>query len=166
MTEIANPANEAGTIAERTRVPMNLPEQKLFVPPIEGYRLYWFRGEPGRLQRAKKAGYDFVRPEEVDLNNFDLGGDLTQSGNSDASERVSMPAQDGAGEDGQYLRLFLMKIKEEWFIEDQIQYEQKKIQPIVDSFMAGTIGAGKGDASNRYVKDWKPPSMFTNKRKV
>lgn len=166
-----NPANETGTKADLItfkRVPMTAPTRKLEVPDIPGYKMYWFRSEPGRLQRALRAGYEFVKPEEVDINNFDLAGNLDVPGHSDMGERVSVAAQDGVGENGQFLRLYLMKIKLEWWTEDQEKYEVEKIDPIVESLGAGNIGAGEGgetpgDVRNRYKKAAQLPAMFKKK---
>lgn len=168
-TEPENPANEPGK-RERIRAAFALPDLKLSVPPIPGYKLYWFRGEPGRLARAERAGYEYVYSNEVDVNNFDLAGDAFKDGNTDMGERVSLPAQDGVGEDGQYLRLYLMKIKEEYWLEDQAEYEKKRIDPIVAALKAGTTGAGEqgettGDVAQRYIprRAAPLPEMFTRK---
>ena len=167
-----NPSNETGTLSDSPtfdRVPMTAPTRKLEVPPIHGYKMYWFRGEPGRLQRAMRAGYEFVKPEEVEINNFDLAGDLDLPGHTDMGDRVSVAAQDGVGENGQYLRLYLMKIKEEFWTSDQELYEREKIDPVVQALHGGMIGAGEsagegpGDVKNRYTKKSTVPDMFKKK---
>ena len=166
-----NPANEIGTREDNLsfkRVPMTAPTRKLEVPDIPGYKMYWFRGEPGRLQRALKAGYEFVSPDEVEINNFDLSGNLNLPGHTDMGERVSVAAQDGAGDDGQFLRLYLMKIKLEWWTADQELYEKEKIDPMVGALNGGLIGAGEagetpGDVRNRFKKPNALPDMFKKK---
>ena len=166
---MSNTANRTGTLTDgSTRVPMTVPQRKLETPEIPGYKQYWFRSEPGRLQRALKAGYEFVKPEEIELNNFDLAGDLALPGMADMGDRVSVAAQDGVGENGQFLRLYLMKIKLEWWEADQAKYEAERIDPIVRSLNGGTLGAGEsgetpGDVANRYVKPVKLPDMFKKK---
>ena len=150
------------------RVPMSVPRARLEVPDIPGYSTYWFRGEPGRLQRAFGAGYEFVHPDEIELNNFDLAGSMDFPGGSDLGDRVSIPAQDGAGPDGQYLRLYLMKIKQEYRDQDQAEYEVKMIDPIVDALKGGQMGAVKSgenptDQALRYQRNVKLPDMFTKK---
>ena len=62
MAMTHNPANANGQASmDRKRIPMNVPIQKLEVPEIPGYRLYWFRAEPGRLaviaSRMENAPY-------------------------------------------------------------------------------------------------------------
>lgn len=169
MSEAINPANEVATSATpRPRESFNSRELKLQVDPIEGYHLHWFRGEPGRIQRAQRVGYEFVRPEEINVVNFDLAGDITKDGNSDLGERVSVPAQDSVGEDGQFLRLYLMKLKEEFWKEDQAKYVAEMIDPVVVSLKAGMIGAGDhgespADLANRTRRPQKLPEMFTKK---
>jgi hypothetical protein len=73
-----NPANEKLKLPKGYR-PMSVGMRRLEVPAIDGYHLHWFRGNPGNLNRALLAGYEFVEPEEVDLNDFDLAGDGTSS---------------------------------------------------------------------------------------
>ena len=166
-----SPANEVGTLEGSfafKRIPMTTPTRKLEVPEIHGYKMYWFRGEPGRLQRALRAGYEFVNPDEINIFNHDLAGDLDLPGQTDMGDRVSVAAQDGAGDDGQFLRLYLMKIKLEWWDADRAQYETEKIDPLVAALQGGTIGAGEGgetpgDVKNRYRKPTSIPDMFKKK---
>jgi hypothetical protein len=164
-----NIANTVSDLAERMRVPFNTPQSKFGDVEIPGYVTHWFKGEPGRLQRAMRAGYEFVKPEEIEQYNFDLAGDLTEAGHSDLGDRVSIPAQSGVGENGQYLRLYLMKLKVEFRKQDQRQYEIDRIDPIVQAITGGKIGAGEagetpGDVKVRYQKPFKLPEMFTKKR--
>jgi hypothetical protein len=167
-----NPSNATGKLPERAdRIPMNSPQRKLEVPPIDGYTMYWFRGDPGRLQRAQRAGYEFVRPEEVELNNFDLAGDPSAPGQTDMGDRVSVAAQDGADGNGQFLRLYLMKIKNEYREQDQERYERERIDPIVNALAGGRLGSGEGgehpgDIPLRYQKPFQLPKMFTKKTRV
>jgi hypothetical protein len=167
--EPLNPTVEKETVAQaaRQRVPFSTPEQKLHVAPIPGYHLHWFRGEPGRLQRALRAGYEFVRPEETELVNFDLASDLSIPGHTDLGDRVSVAAQDGAGEDGQFLRLYLMKLKEEFWQEDQAKFEAERIEPVVRAFTAGMAdpktGAPAELGSTVYRRPVKIPDMFKRK---
>jgi hypothetical protein len=168
----SNVSNEQGTLEESPsfkRIPMTSPTRKLEVPEMPGFKMYWFRGEPGRLQRALRAGYEFVKPEEVDVFSHDLAGNLDLPGHADMGDRVSVAAQDGADDNGQFLRLYLMKIKLEWWTKDQEQYEAEKIDPIVKSLNAGNIGVGEapgempGDADQRYQKKHSIPEMFKRK---
>ena len=102
-----NPANETGQDAvstvQRRRIPMSLPQMRLEVPEgcCPGFHLHWFVGTPNRIQRAQDAGYEFVSRGEVFVNNKDLAGDVTQSGNTDLGDRVSIVDGDGTGVDGQ-----------------------------------------------------------------
>lgn len=176
--EKLNPANAAGRNAEEfTRIPMSLPQQRLACPPIPGYQTYWMRGTPERLQQALNAGYEFVGPKEAHLNNKDLGGDVSKSGNTDLGSRVStLATHSGLGEvgaDGQPVRLYLMKQKDEWYFADQKLGEQRNAAvatALTAGFRQGMIG-GKApgeldeDASQRYVDPArsKIPELFKPK---
>jgi hypothetical protein len=152
---LANPANLSGADAvalpTRRRIPMSVPLARLEVPEgvCPGYHLHWFLGTPNRLQRAQDGGYEFVNRSEVYINNRDLAGDVTQSGNTDLGDRVSIVDGDGAGEDGQASRLYLMKIREEWYNEDQAILARRN----AGIAAAITAGAQKGDQSKETAVD-------------
>lgn len=161
-----NPANLNGQGAvERKRIPMNVPTQKLEVPEIPGYRLYWFRGEPSRLLRAEQAGYEYVDRGEIELNSVGLA-DSAADGNSDMGSRVSVAAGDMVGEDRQPLRLVLMKIREEWAIENDEILEDRN-ESIAAALRGGLIGSEKDrpdDRDARYVgNQTKIPELFRRK---
>jgi len=167
-----NPANAvAKTSAERKRIPMSVPVQKLETAEIPGYHLHWFRSAPDRIQRALNAGYEFVKPEEISLNNVSLGGNSAVSGNTDLGSQVSVIA--GGIEDGttQPSRLILMKIKLELYEEDEA-IKDKRSAGVVNALSKGLVGAGEapgekaGDSAQRYVKRdlTKLPEMFRRKR--
>jgi len=144
--DIKNPANSVREDRREraARVPMSLPTQKLAVPDIPGYHLHWMIGTPSRIQQALKAGYEFVDPEETEVNNFGLADDASKSGNTDMGSRVSVLAGSDAGESGQGDRLFLMKIKQEWWEEDQKVLEQRNEQ------VAATLRGGQDISANQY----------------
>ena len=156
------------TAAERKRIPMSVPVQRLEVPDIPGYHLHWFLGNAERLQRAQDGGYEFVNPREAQTNNVSLGGDSAVSGNTDMGSRVSVVSGQEVGKDGQPTRLILMKIKLEWWEEDQKLIEARNTK-VRDSLLGGMVGAEQdapGDRQHRYVdKDRSTiPEFFKPKR--
>ena len=151
-------ANPAATPVERKRIPMSVPTQRLAVPEMPGFHLYWFLGK--NCPRAIQAGYDFVQADEVMLTESGVGSDRESA---DLGTRVStMAGADMFDAAGQPERLYLMKIRKEWWDEDQKSREAKS-----DEFLAalkiGTAGQGAGqDNSNRYggvqqTNIFKPP---------
>lgn len=165
----ANPATPAGKdTAERKRIPMSVPVQRLSAPDMPGYHLHWFNGTPERLQRALDGGYEFVDEREMKINNVSLGGDTTRSGNTDMGSRVSVVSGEQIGKDGQPTRLILMKIKQEWYEEDQKLVEQRN-ELVAASLRGGLLGAEKDvgtDTKLRYVDKARTaiPDLFTPKR--
>ena len=150
-----NPASTAGgkTTAERKRIPMSVPVQRLETAEIPGYHLHWFTSSPERLQRAIDGGYEFVDEREMKINNVSLGGDSAASGNADLGSRVSVVSGQELGKDGQPVRLILMKIKQEWWDDDQKQVEARNTK-VRDALLGGMIGSENdrpGDARQRYV---------------
>lgn len=155
--------------AERRRIPMSVPVQKLEAPDMPGFHLHWFTGSPERLQRAIDGGYEFVDEREMKINNVSLGTVSTASGNTDMGSRVSVVSGTEIGKDGQPMRLILMKIKQEWYEEDQKLVEARNEQ-VASALRGGKIGAEQdaaGDVQHRYVDKnrTKIPDMFTPKRK-
>lgn len=85
---------------------------------IEGYHLHVFTDVGARIQQAMDSGYEFVRPEEV-------GGvsENVVSRNGDLGERIRFlvnPRAEGSEQYG-----YLMKIRQEWYEEDQAELQAK-----------------------------------------
>ncbi len=159
--EKLNPATRTGG-AERKRIPMSVPVQRLSVPDIPGYHLHWFVGTPERLGRAQDGGYEFVEEQDTAIADAGLGGTSTRTGNTDLGSRVSVIAGSEIGRDGQPVRLVLMKIKQEWYEEDQ-QLVEERNDKVVATLLGGMQDGGAGgDTSNRYVdaKRTKIPDFF------
>ena len=97
--EAQSPANAAPRVTDRTRIPMSTPRQKLSVPEIPGYYMYWMKGTPDRLEQALDSGYEFVDRKETTLSNHLIGGDTKLEGNSDLGSRVSVLAGEDIGPD-------------------------------------------------------------------
>jgi hypothetical protein len=162
-----NPANEKerGSLPPGYQ-PMSMATKRLEVPEREGFHRRWFRGEPGRLARAQQAGYRFVDKQDVMLNNFDLGGDAKDSGDTDLGTRVSVIAGDDIDPSGQPGRLYLMECPNELY-----EYSRSIIEDInegvAESLRGGSIGSNESgesshDARTRYTKG-KMPELFTPK---
>lgn len=172
-----NPANPPDrTSEEMVRVPMTAPMQKLEVNELPGFWMQWIRGTPDRMMQAKRAGFTHVHELELTINNHDLGGDAKTSGNTDLGTIVS--TTDGSGEigqDGQGVRLYLMKQRKEHHDEDTAILQARN-DSVVDSltaaFRQGTVGVGAEgapsetahDVQQRYVKpDLRIPEIFRRK---
>lgn len=118
------------------RVPLGVPRAKLDVPKIPGYHTHWLNDEPGRLEAATAGGYEFVHEKELQ----------GEAGNTDLGEKVSRIV--GRNEDGSPLRAFLMKLKEEWYREDQ-RAKQKPVDEVDMAIRQGTLNEKPDD--KRYV---------------
>ena len=81
---------------------------------IDGFHLHIFNDSPGRIDTALQSGYEFVTPDEV-------GGTGTNvvSANTDLGDKVRFLV--GLAEDGGPMYGYLMKIKQEWYDEDQAE---------------------------------------------
>jgi hypothetical protein len=124
-------------------------------------------GTPERLAQAKRAGYTFVEADEVDVVETGLANDALGSGSSDMGSQVSVVAG-GTDGGGQPVRLILMKLKQEWWDEDQRALEAKS-DALIDSLRAGRIdatqaGEAQSDRQKRYVDAHRTSNMFTKRR--
>ena len=146
-------------------IPMSQGTQKLVVPEREGWHRRWFRSDPGRIARAMQAGYTFVDRSEVDLNNFDLGGDAKDSGNTDMGSRVSVISGDEADSTGQPARLYLMECPEEYYEHSRALLADRN-ESVAEALRGGKIGSereSKKDQDARYVKGATPDLFNPNK---
>jgi hypothetical protein len=134
-------ANERPT-RERVRNVFNGTQAKLTVNnEIPGYKLHIFNDEPGRIQTAIDGGWEFVSPEEV-------GGvkDSVTSGNTDLGDKVRYLV--GASEKGDGLYAYLLKIKQEWWEEDQKELNKRNDR--VDDAIRGGVNVKEGTSSEGF----------------
>jgi hypothetical protein len=160
--ESKNPANAPAM--PKGYKPMSEGVLKLEVPERDGYHRHWFRGDPGRIERAKQAGYTHVLKGDVAVNNLDLGGDATSDGNTDLGSLVSI-SSGAVSEDGQPERMYLMECPAEYF-----EYAQSLVadrnESVAEALRGGKIGQEKetrGDAEHRYIKG-AVPDLFNPRR--
>ncbi len=98
----------------RVRGVFNGTNKKLDVlSEIPGYQLRWFNDMPGRADRAQTGGWEFVTAGEVAQSD----SNKVVERNSDVGNKVR--AIVGTTEQNEPLYAYLMKIKKEWFDEDQ-----------------------------------------------
>jgi hypothetical protein len=114
----------------RTRKPFGSQQQKLAWPPIEGFHLHWFNEEPGRIERAKEAGYEHV----VDADGKSV-------------HRIV-----GVGRDNKGMNAYLMKLPQDWYDED-MAIEQQKPDAVDKSIEHGEVEGkhlSKDDKGNHF----------------
>lgn len=124
LSELSNPATGAAERRSRpARRSLSTPRQKLETPSIPGWHCHWFKED--NVPVAMEAYYEFVDKGEVRLNqlNVSLGG---ESNGTDLGSRVSLIAD--KTESGTPVRAYLMKIKEEYWLEDQKDLEGRNMQ--------------------------------------
>ncbi len=126
----------AETLAEKvarlrqSRIPIGVPEKKWACPEGDGYQYRVFNDNwmtrPDNIQRALRAGYEFV--------------------NSD--EDKQRPQTVGTNDNGTPIRGFLMRIPKEIYEEDQ-KAKQKEVDKVDEQIRTGSFQQGAGD--NRYI---------------
>jgi hypothetical protein len=128
-TDQHDPGAEQGP-GPRTRIPFGASQQKLSYPPRPGFHRHWFRDDPGRVERAKAAGYDHVQDPLTGQPVSRLGG----------------VAEGGGG-----LGMYLMEQPQHWHDED-VALGQKPVDEIDRAIKYGALGREKdgGEAATRY----------------
>jgi hypothetical protein len=138
----------------RKRIPMSVPQQRLEVQDVPGWRLYWFKEE--NVARAYcDAHWDFVTNEEVALNRISIAGHPERSGNTDLGSGVSIVA--GTDQHGHPQRLILMKLPIELFKEDQAELMQRSVSRLSGVFEGEKLFGEDGEINDSgqltYTKD-------------
>lgn len=113
--------------AQRTRKPFGGGELQMSYPRRLGFRRYWFNDTPGRLTRAREAGYEHVS-------------------DSVTGKPVMLVVGRQAG--GHELRSYLLEIPERWYFED-MGVQQAALERHLRDIRTGRAGPGSTD--NRYV---------------
>src|SRR5690606_15043062 len=108
---------------------------------LKKYYARWFNDQDGRLERAAEAGYEYVTPDEV----AGVGDREVHSGNTDLNSMVSRVV--GRTDNNHPIRAFLMKIRRDWYEEDQ-QEKQQQNDLVDEAIRAGR--AGGADIGNKY----------------
>lgn len=127
---------------ERVRNVFNGTQAKLTVNhQIPGYHMHIFNDEPGKIQTAIDGGWEFVTPDEV-------GGvkDSVTSGNTDLGDKVRFLV--GSSEKGDGLYAYLMKIKQEWWEEDQAEIQKRNDR--VDDAIRGGVNVKDGTSAEGF----------------
>lgn len=127
------------------RVPLGTPDMKLGIRDyggqLEGFVPRWINDKGGRIHDALTGGYEPVfKDDQV------LAGEVGENRNSDMGSWVSQIV--GTQEDGSPMRAYLMKIKREWYEEDQ-QAKQKRVDAVDEAIRGGRINEKAGDG--RYL---------------
>jgi hypothetical protein len=138
----------------KERIPMSVPQQRLEVQTIPGWRLYWFKEE--NVARAYcDSHYEFVTNEEVAINRISIAGNPRESGNTDLGTGVSIIG--GTTASGAPQRLVLMKLPMEFFKEDQQVLMQKSVERLSGVFEGEKIFGEDGEINDAgqltYTKD-------------
>lgn len=107
------------------RVPFSATSQKTQVDFLDEdfhkkWQARWINDQRSRIQRAQQAGYEFVEAEEV----IGIGGQDLRA-NTDQGSRVSMVVT-GPVDGNPEVRAYLMKLRRDWYNEDQNDKRQKQ----------------------------------------
>jgi hypothetical protein len=97
-----------------------------------GFHPYWRNDMDGRVQEALANGYEFVHPDEVEEVNLRI---TAQPMSGDKVSRIV-----GYTDKGDPIHAFLLKIKKEWFEENQAFY-QKRNDAIDRAIKSGNVSS-------------------------
>ena len=161
-----NPANATPHAkGDRKRIPMSVPRRKFEVPDIPGYHLHWIK--ESNIPRALAAFYEFVDYNEVPTNQLNVGMDTDSSGSTDLGSRISLVS--GTANDGRPERSYLMKLKEEYWLQDRELIDGREAERLGQIFRGEKIiGSEKDNAvdqGTRYVDRERTKALFNRPRR-
>lgn len=126
----------------KKRIPMGGSRSRLEVQGKDPNYVYrWFNDQGGRLAQAQQADYQFVTSDE----NVTVGA--AEDLNTDEGSYVSQIV--GKTEDGKPMRAYLMKIKREFYEEDQATKQEQVDE--MDAAIEGGAIRGQPGQDGRYV---------------
>lgn len=143
-------------VTEASRIPMSVPQQRLEVPPIPGYHTHWFLGR--NVDRAIRAGYEFVGLDEIEVVQKGVAEDRASSGSTDMGTRISVFAGGLVEGTAEPERLYLMKLRQEWRDLDVKKLEEvnEKVAVALRGGQPPSEGRGPNetpeDRGRRYMK--------------
>lgn len=141
------PDRDTKTVKTRQRGIFNGTNKALDVlTEIPGYRLYWFNDAPGRLEKAQLGGYEFVTRDEVKLSPTSK---VTSRNDSDLGNRIR--AIVGTTDQNEPLYAYLMKIRQEWFEEDQADARAQRMSDEKDMIRNGGLNTDR--IGEKYLPD-------------
>lgn len=126
VAQAAGVPSEPQAARPARRKPFGSMEQKLAYAERPGFHRHWFNDVPGRIDRAKEAGYENVKDKDGNVVVRNVG------------------IADGGGP----LRAYLMEIPQEWYQED-MKAQQNLIDEREQQIKRGELEAKEGDG--RYV---------------
>lgn len=151
-SQVTSIASETVAKPARKRIPMSVPNRRLEIEEIPGFRLYWFKEI--NVLRAKAAGYELVLAEECYLNHGDVGSSSDLSGNTDLGGNVSIVH--GVGTNNQPERLVLMKLPIEYFKNDQMDIALANATRIANVFDGEQLIGQDGEINERGALVYTP----------
>ena len=142
--EVTTVRKEADRPTRKARNAFGSAQSKLSVPYQDPeYHYHWVNDTPGRIAEAEEHDYEFVTYEEVRMS----ARVATASGGTLGSNVSRLV---GKQEDGiTPLNAYLMKIRKEWYDEDQ-KYQQSKVDEIDSAIRGGNIEGHVGK-DGRYI---------------
>lgn len=112
LQKVENPVSESKTTRKRRGTFGGLNKKLDVDHHIEGYHLHWLNDSPGRIPGALEAGYEHVKEKEV-------------YSYSKSEEFVKRHV--GTTEKGEGMVAYLMKIRQDWYEEDQRDIENQNM---------------------------------------
>lgn len=129
----------------RKRIPIGVPRRKMSWDNQDpNYEYRWVKGSHNRLKEFEDGGYEYVHGSASDAGDSDVINETGGNLGSKVSKFV------GTNEDGTPRKDFLMRVKKEWYIEDQVE-KRKYIDELESQIMKGVDSQGSPGVGGRYI---------------
>lgn len=123
---------------------------------IPGYVLHIFNDEAGRLERALATGWEFVLPDEIEL---ETSRRVTET-NGAVDNKIRHVVGKTEGDKAQYA--YLMKIKKEYYDEDK-KAEQDAITE-KENYMLRNGGSNADSIRNTYIPNGRKSALEISRK--
>jgi hypothetical protein len=128
----------------KKRVPLGAQRIKGVVANQDpNYHYHWISDVPGRIGRALEGGYELVPKESVDVGSHN-------NTNTNLGSMVSQYA--GRDESGQAYNRYLMRIRKEWYDDDQCK-KQSDVDNVDRAIRAGKFKRGANPETSYVPKN-------------
>lgn len=136
------PRNDDRDSDRKQRVPLGGIKMKLSYPNQDpNYEYRWLNDKGNRINEAQDGGYEFVTRSEGKAGD-EVGSD---QGTDSRISKVVM-----TNEDGSPRRAYLMRIKKDWYKQDQVK-KQEYLDNIEKQLMRGIDAKGRPGQDGRYI---------------
>lgn len=138
------------------RLSLNAPSLNLEVPALPGYHMHWFLET--NVPLALRGWYEFVTTDDkIEIPDKNIGGFVPGVQSEDLGGNRVTQLNKGPGADGQPIQFVLMKIRQEFYFDEQRKIASRNYAILYQIFKhklaLAAPGENQGDYDKRYTRE-------------